>query len=261
MHSLTSEYLAARRLDGIQAATLCTLGECQGKQQHLRCTVIRSPEGPAPDRAGEVLCVVRPTGRRGRCTCPVAVPGHPQRNAKASFRTGDRRPPRCPGADPLVRCALALQRERSAATAHPAVSLHAAGWRAPEASSLGCHQGQHGGKPWLHYFWGALLRACSKFEERVGTIEHGRGSKGDRVRAEVLERNLPVFDLRDRRSLPGREPRHGAIAAMDDEIRTVDRIDRQGARSETEVHYDKHLRQYSGSGDWPQDGSVRTLHG
>jgi len=36
-----------------------------------------------------------------------------------------------------------------------------------------------------------LLRAYREFEEHVGTIERGRGSKGDRVRAEVLARSLP----------------------------------------------------------------------
>ena len=60
-----------------------------------------------------------------------------------------------------------------------------------EASSQGWHQGQHDVKPWLDYFWGALLRAYREFEERVGTIERGRGSKGDRVRAEVLGRSQP----------------------------------------------------------------------
>lgn len=41
MHSLTPEYLAALRFDGIQAATLRTLGEYQGKQQFYAA---RSPE-------------------------------------------------------------------------------------------------------------------------------------------------------------------------------------------------------------------------
>lgn len=38
---------------------------------------------------------------------------------------------------------------------------------------------------------GALLRAYKEFEERVGTIERGRGAKGERVRAEILRRTLP----------------------------------------------------------------------
>ena len=60
-----------------------------------------------------------------------------------------------------------------------------------EASSQGWHEGAHSAAPWLDYFWGALLRAYKEFEERVGTIERGRGAKGDRVRAVVLSRTLP----------------------------------------------------------------------
>jgi Fic family protein len=68
-----------------------------------------------------------------------------------------------------------------------------------EASSQGWHEGRHDIAPWLGYFWGALLRAYKEFEERVGQIEHGRGSKGDRVRAEVLKRTLPfsISELED----------------------------------------------------------------
>jgi Fic family protein len=68
-----------------------------------------------------------------------------------------------------------------------------------EASSQGWHEGRHNIAPWLGYFWGALLRAYKEFEERVGHIEHGRGAKGDRVRAEVLHRNQPfsISELED----------------------------------------------------------------
>ena len=65
-----------------------------------------------------------------------------------------------------------------------------------EASSQGWHEAAHDIAPWLDYFWGALLRAYKEFEERVGTIERGRGAKGDRVRAEILKRNLP-FSISD----------------------------------------------------------------
>src|SRR5690606_36476783 len=60
-----------------------------------------------------------------------------------------------------------------------------------EASSQGWHQGQHNAKPRLDYFWSVLLRAYRECDERVGTMERGRSSKGDRVRAEVLGRCLP----------------------------------------------------------------------
>lgn len=65
-----------------------------------------------------------------------------------------------------------------------------------EASSQGWHESAHHIAPWLGYFWGALLRAYREFEERVGTIERGRGAKGDRVRAEINKRQLP-FSISD----------------------------------------------------------------
>jgi len=60
-----------------------------------------------------------------------------------------------------------------------------------EASSQGWHEARHDVMPWLDYFWGVLLRAYGEFEERVGTIERGRGSKSERVRREALSRTLP----------------------------------------------------------------------
>jgi Fic family protein len=68
-----------------------------------------------------------------------------------------------------------------------------------EASSQHWHEEKHDVAPWLDYFWGALLRAYKEFEERVGTIERGRGAKGDRVRAEILKRHLPfsISELED----------------------------------------------------------------
>lgn len=72
-----------------------------------------------------------------------------------------------------------------------------------EASSKGWHQGQHDVKPWLDYFWGVLLRAYREFEERVGMIDRGRGSKGDRVRADVLGRTLPFSISEVEAACPG----------------------------------------------------------
>ncbi len=72
-----------------------------------------------------------------------------------------------------------------------------------EASSQGWHDGMHDIAPWLDYFWGALLRAYKEFEERVGTIERGRGAKGDRVRAEILKRHLPFSISEIEQACPG----------------------------------------------------------
>lgn len=72
-----------------------------------------------------------------------------------------------------------------------------------EASSQNWHEAAHDISPWLDYFWGALLRAYKEFEERVGTIERGRGAKGDRVRAEILKRNLPFSISEIEEACPG----------------------------------------------------------
>ncbi len=62
-----------------------------------------------------------------------------------------------------------------------------------EASSRGWHKAEHDIAPWLNYFWGVLLHAYKEFEERVGTIERGRGAKGERVRAHILKRTMPFW--------------------------------------------------------------------
>ncbi len=48
-----------------------------------------------------------------------------------------------------------------------------------------------------------MLRAYKEFEERVGTIERGRGAKDDRVRTETLKRNLPFSISEIEEACPG----------------------------------------------------------
>ncbi|PLY58662.1 Fic family protein [Herbaspirillum sp. BH-1] len=72
-----------------------------------------------------------------------------------------------------------------------------------EASSQGWHEAAHNIAPWLDYFWAVLLRAYKEFEERVGNIERGRGAKGDRVRAEILKRQLPFSISEIEEACPG----------------------------------------------------------
>ena len=55
---------------------------------------------------------------------------------------------------------------------------------------------KHDEKPWLNYFWGALLRAYREFEERVGTITTNRGSKTEFVRLAV-NRKMAPFSIND----------------------------------------------------------------
>lgn len=66
-----------------------------------------------------------------------------------------------------------------------------------ELSSQGWHEGEHNIKPWLNYFWGALLRAYREFEERVGIITNSKGSKASLIRAAVSRRMAPfsIIDL------------------------------------------------------------------
>lgn len=72
-----------------------------------------------------------------------------------------------------------------------------------EVSSQSWHDGAHDIAPWLDYFWGVLLRAYKEFEERVGSIKRGHGAKGDRVRAEILKRNLPFSISEIEEACPG----------------------------------------------------------
>ncbi len=75
-------------------------------------------------------------------------------------------------------------------------------YNALEASSQGWHDNEHDVMPWVRYFWGVLLSAYKEFEERVGNIEKGRGSKTRRIRAAV-ERKVSPFTISDiKRELP-----------------------------------------------------------
>jgi len=60
-----------------------------------------------------------------------------------------------------------------------------------EHSSQGWHEGEHDPYPWMTYFWGALLRATREFEDRVGTIRVGRGTKTDQIKQAMNRRTAP----------------------------------------------------------------------
>lgn len=72
-----------------------------------------------------------------------------------------------------------------------------------EASSIGWHEGRNDALPWLRYFWGVLLRAYREFEERVGTIGAGRGSKTAHIRSVVDRRTIPFAISELERDCPG----------------------------------------------------------
>ncbi len=69
-------------------------------------------------------------------------------------------------------------------------------YEALERSSQRWHEGRHDTRPWLDYFWGVLLRAYREFEERVGTLSLGRGSKTQQVR-KAVSRRLGPFSISD----------------------------------------------------------------
>ncbi len=72
-----------------------------------------------------------------------------------------------------------------------------------EASSQGWHESGHDVRPWLNYFWGVLQRAYAEFEERVGHIGTGRGSKSQQVR-DAVARKLGSYAISDlERDCPG----------------------------------------------------------
>lgn len=60
-----------------------------------------------------------------------------------------------------------------------------------EASSRNWHESHHDVHPWLNYFWGVLIRAYKEFEERVGTLATGKGSKTEQVKAAIARKTSP----------------------------------------------------------------------
>ena len=65
-----------------------------------------------------------------------------------------------------------------------------------EASSIGWHDGKHNPFPWLNYFWGTLIRAYREFEERIGEVKSGKGSKSNHIRT-VIARKTDPFAISD----------------------------------------------------------------
>jgi len=101
-----------------------------------------------------------------------------------------------------------------------------------EASSHGWHDGKHDAAPWVGYFWGVLLRAYAEFEERVGVIGGGRGSKTQRVR-DAVERRVGPFQISDiEMDCPGtsRELIRKVLRALRDEGAIVSEGIGRGAR-------------------------------
>jgi len=101
-----------------------------------------------------------------------------------------------------------------------------------ERSSAGWHEGEHDPYPWMDYFWGVLLRAYQEFEERVGRIGTGRGSKSQQVRRAVQARTLPFSISELEQDCPGvsRDTIRQVLRAMRDDGLIATRGSGRGAR-------------------------------
>jgi Fic family protein len=69
-------------------------------------------------------------------------------------------------------------------------------------SSQGWHDNEHDAMSWVRYFWGVILSAYREFEERVGNIEAGSGSKSKRVREAVERKIVPFRSAELKREVP-----------------------------------------------------------
>lgn len=101
-----------------------------------------------------------------------------------------------------------------------------------QPSSEGWHEEQHNPLPWPRYFWGIVLRAYREFEERVGTLRVGRGSKTDLVE-EAVGRRLGAFSISDmERECPGvsRDWIRIVLRRLRDEGRIIPRGKGRGAK-------------------------------
>ena len=65
-----------------------------------------------------------------------------------------------------------------------------------EACSQGWHDARHDVRPWLNYFWGVLIRAYKEFEERVGSVASGKGSKTRQIK-DAIARRISPFAISD----------------------------------------------------------------
>jgi Fic family protein len=68
-----------------------------------------------------------------------------------------------------------------------------------EVSSQGWQESKHDVMPWVQYFWGVMLSAYQLFEDRVGNIETGQGSKTKRIRDAAGRKVIP-FTMSDIKS-------------------------------------------------------------
>jgi len=71
------------------------------------------------------------------------------------------------------------------------------------ASSQKWHEGNHDWIPWTTYFWGTIIRAYKKFEERVGKAAAGSLSKTEQIELAVKRKVKPFAFSEIQNECPG----------------------------------------------------------
>jgi len=76
-----------------------------------------------------------------------------------------------------------------------------------QKSSKNWHDGKHDVKPWLHYFWGILIRAYRELDEKVSDTKGGKGAKTEMIRQLVKSKIGPfsISDIQEQLPTVGRD--------------------------------------------------------
>ncbi|NBV83262.1 Fic family protein [bacterium] len=76
-----------------------------------------------------------------------------------------------------------------------------------QKSSQGWHEGTQDVKPWLHYFWGILIKAYRELDEKISDIKGGKGSKTEMIRHAVKSMIGPfsISDIQGQLPIVGRD--------------------------------------------------------
>ncbi len=65
-----------------------------------------------------------------------------------------------------------------------------------QKSSQGWHEGKQDVKPWLHYFWGIMIRSYRELDKKVSHFKGGKGSKTEMIR-ELVRSTVGPFSISD----------------------------------------------------------------
>ncbi len=103
-----------------------------------------------------------------------------------------------------------------------------------ELASQGWHESEHDVMPWVEYLWGVITRAYKDFEERVGSLPAGRGSKTQMIRDAVGRRIRPFAISEIERDCPGVS--RPMVRKVLEDLRTEDVIELRGRGRAARYH-------------------------